>query len=60
MLLASKYEDILPFTMNLTYEKIAHKAFTKEQIKRKEKEIITLLDFDLSLVTPYDFALFFL
>ena len=47
MFLASKYEDIMPFSLRTVYEKIGHKKFTEDEIMRKEIEILQALDFNL-------------
>ena len=47
MFLASKYEDIMPFSLRTVYEKIGHKKFSEEAIMQKEIEILQALDFNL-------------
>jgi len=54
MFLASKYEDIFPMHSRTIAEKIAHGAFTRHEVLKKEEELLLLFDFDLSLITPYD------
>lgn len=55
MFIASKYEEIYPFKLKLVYEKIAHKKISIEKIKKKEKEILEALDFNLSMPSCYEF-----
>ena len=47
MFTACKYEEIHPFRLSLVYEKIARKKFTKNDILKKEAEIINTLNFSL-------------
>jgi len=55
MLIACKYSEVKQLTLNVLYEKIGHKRLSKEEIKRKESEILQAIDFDLSLPTTLDF-----
>lgn len=57
MFMASKYEEIYPLRLNVVYEKIAHKKLSIEAIKKKEKEILDVLEYKLTGVTPYDFMM---
>jgi hypothetical protein len=55
MYLASKYEDIFPLHSKIVSEKIAHKAIPANEILKKEKEFLTLFDYEIDFVTHYDF-----
>ena len=55
MYLASKYEDIYPLHSKIVSEKIAHKAISAKEIRAKEAEFLLLLDFQVDLVTHFDF-----
>jgi hypothetical protein len=57
MFLAAKYEEIYPFKMRHVYEKIGHRKLSKKKVKDQEAEICHQLDFNLSAVTSYDFAM---
>lgn len=41
MFIASKYEETHPLRLNHCYEKIAHKKISKEDLKKKEIEILS-------------------
>lgn len=47
MFIASKYEEVYPLKLDTILEKIAHRKFSKEQLKSKELEILETLDFDV-------------
>ena len=53
--LASKMEDIIPLHLNQVTEKIAHNKFKPRSISKKEKEILTTINWDLVIVTSYNF-----
>jgi hypothetical protein len=57
MFLAAKYEEIYPFKMRHVYEKIGHRKLSKKKVKDQEAEICYTLDFNLSAVTSFDFAM---
>jgi len=57
MFIACKYEEIYPFKLKLVYEKIAHKKISKSSIKNTERDILMVLDFDISAVTSYDLVM---
>ena len=57
MFIASKYEEIYPFKLKLVYEKIGHKKIPIEEIKKKEQEILEVLDFSLVNPTPNEFTM---
>jgi len=51
MFIASKYEEIIPFSLQKVYEKIAHEKIPIKTIKRTEAEILAALDYDLTIPT---------
>lgn len=53
--IASKMEDIIPLHLFHIKTKIGHDKFSAKQIQKKEKEILLALDFDIIVVTTYDF-----
>lgn len=55
MYLASKYEDIFPLHSRIVSEKIAHKALSANEILKREKAFLDAFDYDIDLVTHYDF-----
>lgn len=55
MFIANKYEEIYPLKLATIYEKIAHRKLSMEQIKRKEKEILETLDFNIMFPTPFEY-----
>ncbi len=57
MFIASKYEEIYPFKLKLVYEKIGHKKIPIEEIKKKEQEILEVLNFNLIHPTPNEFTM---
>ena len=55
--MASKYEEIYPLRLAVVHEKISHKKISIDAIKKKEKDIIQVLEFKLTGVTPYEFMM---
>lgn len=55
MFLASKFEEIWPLRIRVVHEKIAHKKFSKEEIRDKETEMISALGFNCCPVTLLSF-----
>ena len=55
MYMASKYEDVYPFSSFIAYERISHKAVAQKDILRMEGEFLRLFEFSLEVVTPFDF-----
>lgn len=55
MYLASKYEDIYPLHSKIVADKIAHKAVSAREILRKEEDFLKTFDFQIDLVTHFDF-----
>lgn len=51
MFIASKYEEIVPFTLQKVFEKIAHEKIPMALIKKTEADILATLDFELSFPT---------
>jgi hypothetical protein len=54
MFMACKFEEIYPVKLQIVHEKIAHRKLTKDEIKEKETEISSVLDFNLVGVTVLD------
>ncbi|CAD8127463.1 unnamed protein product [Paramecium sonneborni] len=54
MFMACKFEEIYPVKLQVVHEKIAHKKLTKDEIKEKETNILTTLDFSLVGITILD------
>lgn len=54
MFMACKFEEIYPVKLQIVHEKIAHRKLSKEDIKEKETEISSVLDFNLVGVTVLD------
>ena len=52
--MASKMEDIIPLHMVHIKTKIGHDKFTQEEIIMMERDILTILDWDILLITTYD------
>lgn len=53
--IASKTEDLAPVDMQTLKTKIAHNKFTEKDIKRKERQILELLEFRILLTSTNDF-----
>jgi hypothetical protein len=53
--LGSKYEDVFPINSHIVSERISHKAVPQKDILALEEEYLRLFDFNLELVTPFDF-----
>lgn len=60
MYLASKYEDVIPLNSFTAYEKISHKSFPQSEILKSESEFLRLFDFQLDLITAFDFHQYFI
>ena len=58
--MASKMEDIIPLHMVHIKTKIGHDKFTQEEIIMMERDILTILDWDILLITTYDVVKTFL
>ncbi len=58
--IASKYEDIIPFSMKNILCDIGKNKFTKKQILMKEKEILKTINFDIISVSTFDFVNIFI
>ncbi|CAD8211569.1 unnamed protein product [Paramecium octaurelia] len=54
MFMACKFEEIYPVKLQIVHEKIAHKKLTKDEIKDKETNILTALDFNFIGITVLD------
>ena len=55
MFIASKYEDIYHIPMQDFLDRVAHNKFTSFEIKAKEWEIISTLNFDVCFPTSFTF-----
>ena len=55
--MASKYEDIAPIKSKIVEEKIAHGSISSDQIIEKERHFLDILDYNIDLVTHFDFLL---
>ena len=55
MYVATKYEEICPLRISVMQSKISHSKFSKEEIKAKETDILTALNFECSPVTILNF-----
>jgi G2/mitotic-specific cyclin-B, other len=54
MLIACKYEEIYPpIVKDFVY--ITDNAYTKEEILDQERRMLTALDFDIQITSPYRF-----
>ncbi len=60
MYLASKYEDVIPLNSFTAYDKISHKSIPQADILKQESEFLRLFDFQLDLVTPFDFHQYYI
>ena len=57
MFIASKYQENYPIKLKLVYETIGHKKIPIEEIKKKEQEILEVLNFSLVSPTPNEFTM---
>ena len=55
MFLAAKFEEIYPLRIRIIHEKIAHKKFTKDEIRDRETQMINTLNFNVCPVTIINF-----
>lgn len=55
MYLATKYEDVYPFSSYIAFERISHKAIPQKEILKNEGDLLRLIEFNLEIVTPFDF-----
>ena len=53
-------EDVVPFSLRIIYEKIAHMNLSKSNILAKEKEIFDTLSFNVNFPTVSNFTNMFL
>ncbi|EAR82991.2 amine-terminal domain cyclin (macronuclear) [Tetrahymena thermophila SB210] len=51
MFIASKYEEIVPFSLQKLYEKIGHEKISMQVLKQTEAEILNTLNFNISFPT---------
>ena len=57
--ISSKFCDINPIRLKFLIEKIGHGKFNKEEILKKEEEILSTLQYDILKPTIYEFTTFF-
>lgn len=55
MFIASKYLEVEPLTLDLMYEKIAHRKISEEAILNREKKILCALKFKLGIPNVFNF-----
>lgn len=58
--LGSKYEDVFPLTSDVISDKVTHGAFSQSNIKTREMIMLQTLNFEIDLVTHFDFLTEFL
>lgn len=58
--IASKMEDIAPLRMVHIVQTISHNKFKAEQIEKKERDILSTIDFKVVSVSTYDFVMTFI
>lgn len=54
--IASKMEDIVPLRMNHIVESMGYDKYTSEQVKLVELDILQTLNFDLIIISSYEFS----
>jgi len=55
MLIASKFEDVTPLSMETAFESLGHQAFSEQEIFNKEMDILITIRFEVHTVTPLEF-----
>jgi len=50
MFIASKFEDIMPLSMNIVVSNVAHDELQQSDIKDKEMQIMRVLQFEMPIV----------
>lgn len=55
LFIASKFEDLSPISMNDVIYRITHKKFNESLIKKLEKSILNITDFNVLVSSSYDF-----
>lgn len=53
--IASKHEDVAPLTLDVVYEKLVHRKFSKENIRKMEKKVLRTLEFDIETPLSIEF-----
>ena len=56
MFLASKYEEVIPMRLGVLCEKAGYGAFTVQDVKNKEIEILESINFDVMGPNVYSFV----
>ena len=59
MFIASKYQDLIPLRLNIVEEKISHGNLQSSQIKEKEEDILSKIDYTLGKPTIWEFITMF-
>ena len=60
MFISSKFEDVIPLSMQLIHEKISHRKLTSEQVRITEYSILSTLNFFVQCPTSYEFLKIYL
>ena len=55
MLIASKYEEIIPLRLDFVYEKILHKKYATDTLKKVEIKLLQTLKYYIGAPTQYEF-----
>lgn len=55
MMIASKYEDIKPLTMNTIFNKIGHERLPKQYLINVEKRVLKVIEYRVCIPTVLDF-----
>lgn len=55
MMIASKYEDIKPLSMNTVYYKIGHERLPKSYLINVEKKVLQVVEYKVCIPTVLDF-----
>jgi hypothetical protein len=58
--IASKMEDLVPFSLTVVYNKIAHEMLSKQVILKKEQELFQTLDYNIKIATLQNYTSIFL
>lgn len=54
MFIASKLQDIIPMFLHSVHKHLGQGKLTMDKIRTRELDILTTLNFDLTIVTPLD------
>jgi hypothetical protein len=53
-------EDLVPFSLTVVYNKIAHQMLSKQVILKKEQELFQTLDYNIKIATLQNYTSIFL